>query len=395
MKQKEIKIDDYGYILPPERIARYPLPERDSCKLLVWKEGTPHDICFRDIVTTLSKGTLLVRNNTKVIPARLHMYKPTGGVIELFLLSPTTPNDYLLSLEAHQPVRWKTLVGNAKRWQPGQSLSLKLSLEGKSVTLWAERVEEEIAFSWEHATLFSFGEILDAAGEIPIPPYLERKSEPSDRLDYATVYAQWDGSVAAPTAGLHFTESLFDALVQRGIDHADVTLHVGAGTFLPVKSGTMAGHSMHSELCVVDRATLERILSHNAEIFAIGTTSVRTLESLYWLALDESANVSQWQPYLRRPHTSFISRRQALERLLNRLDEANSQQLVFSTELLIAPGYRFRMVDGMVTNFHQPKSTLLLLVAAMIGNDWRKLYDHALSSDYRFLSYGDACLLYV
>lgn len=407
MRPQDIRIEAFDYPLPPERIARHPLEQRDACRLLVAPAGydaAPEHRRFGELPGLLEPGTLLVRNNTRVIPARLLMRKPTGGGVEIFLLDPAEPAEYVRSFESRGQCEWMCLVGNLKRWHEG-----KVSLEGVGVHLDAEKLSApdaaglvRVRLGWKPADL-DFATLLELVGRIPIPPYLERDTEDSDATDYQTVYSRIRGSVAAPTAGLHFTPGLFAELERRGVEVRDVTLHVGAGTFKPVKSETMAGHEMHTERFSIGPELLESLvaaLKEGRKIVAVGTTSVRTLESLPLIGAKIASglepHISQWEPY--SEELLAVDTLSALESLLAYI-RANGE-LRASTALMIAPGFHWRLVGGMVTNFHQPKSTLLLLVSAFLerhGGDglrWRRLYDQALAiPGYRFLSYGDACLL--
>jgi S-adenosylmethionine:tRNA ribosyltransferase-isomerase len=399
-RPENIRIDDYSYDLPPERIARYPLAERDTSKMLVWEGKQITDSVFSDLPSLTGSNSLLVFNNTRVIRARLLFRKESGAAIEIFCLEPSEPHDFALSLASSEPVEWKCLVGNLKRWKNG---TLQAQFTGRygSGTLNADRIKPEgdafiVRFSWE-GTGTTFGEILEAMGHMPIPPYLDRDDEESDTLTYQTVYAAVEGSVAAPTAGLHFTPVVLDALARRGISRADITLHVSAGTFRPVKSEKISDHLMHTEHFFVTRETLLQL--RDSHMIAIGTTTVRTLESIYWLGVQHAEgrmvpgnipSVSQWEPYRSDPQMDMSA---ATDHVLTFLDENGSDILEAGTDIIIVPGYRFRAVRGMLTNFHQPRSTLLLLVAAFTGNAWKDIYDHALKSGYRFLSYGDCMLL--
>ncbi|MDE5829884.1 MAG: S-adenosylmethionine:tRNA ribosyltransferase-isomerase [Duncaniella sp.] len=404
-KPADISIEEYDYALPQERIALHPLAERDSCKLLYRDaSGRMSDHIFRDITDLLPSGSILVYNNTRVINARLRFRKGAahdGALIEIFCLEPVAPADYALNFASTHPVRWKCFVGNSKKWKEGD-LSMAVTVGGKSVVLSAARVGREgnasvIEFFWDEDSV-SFSEIIDAAGEIPIPPYLNRSTEDSDSDDYQTVFSHIEGSVAAPTAGLHFTPGLLDECRSRGIDTREVTLHVGAGTFQPVKTDTIGEHEMHSEFISVHRDLIAELADTDRPVIAVGTTSVRTLESLYQLGCylsqhdggKEIPELPQWYSYSdSHPH---LTRREAMEVIMKYLETAGSDTFVATTRLIIAPGYTYRMIDGMITNFHQPRSTLLLLVSALIGESWREAYAHALEADYRFLSYGDACL---
>lgn len=403
MNVQSISIHDYSYTLEEERIAKYPLPERSSSRLLVYRNGEINDRLFVNLAEELPEGAVLVRNNSRVIHARLLFQRPTGAQVEVFCLEPSEPSSYELSLQSHQSCVWHCMLGNAKRWRVGSTpLVRELELpELGLVHLSAERIEESlIRFSWDNEA-YSFASILDAMGVLPIPPYLNRESEKQDDETYQTVYAKPEGSVAAPTAGLHFTEDIFAELADRGHKVLDLTLHVGAGTFRPVKSDTIGEHEMHRELVTIERSLLTELHSHLESIVAIGTTSVRSLESLYQLALCILHNptispselaVEQWSAYNEHSDTA-PSTAEALEVLMDYMDRFGLIRLSFPTSILIAPGYRFRLVRGLITNFHQPQSTLLLLIGAFLGKDWRKVYNHALEGDYRFLSYGDSSLL--
>jgi len=402
---RNIKIDDYNYELPGERIALHPLAVRDACKLLTFRDGVIADHVFSDLPELLPPHAMLVRNDTRVINARLRFVKSTGAVIEIFCLEPHEPVDYVLAFAARGRCSWQCLVGNAKRWKDGV-LSLDVDTPSGRTVLTAMRAalppaadnSRTIIFEWDNEAV-AFADIIAAVGEIPIPPYLNRKSEASDAKDYQTVYSRVDGSVAAPTAGLHFTPELLASLPSHGIDVRSVTLHVGAGTFRPVKSERISGHDMHSEFIAVSADLIAELAETvgRRPVVAIGTTSVRTLESLYhagclirqgcW-----TGEVPQWAPY--DGGAADISPREALSALSDELTATGSDVFTAHTRIIIAPGYGYRIVDAMVTNFHQPCSTLLLLVSAFIGDEWRRVYDHALASGYRFLSYGDACLFY-
>ena len=396
---KHISIEDYDYPLPEGRIAKYPLAERDASKLLVLKDNGISESQFRYVGDFLPENALLVFNETKVIRARLQFRKATGSRIEVFCLEPE--NDYQVAFAATSPVRWKCLIGNAKRWKEGK-LSMELTVNGEAVTLQAERLMQndqyaEIEFSWSPASL-PFATVLEAAGEIPLPPYLHRDAEPDDRDRYQTVFARYDGSVAAPTAGLHFTQPLIAALREKGFMFDEVTLHVGAGTFKPVATDTIGEHAMHSETIIVRKSLLQHLMTHIGKpVIPVGTTSTRTLESLYWIGmmLKEQGldlrplHVGQWYPY--GDHAPLTTR-EALQLVLDYLDRHGLTRLEASTSLMIAPSYRMRVITGLITNFHQPKSTLLLLVSALIGERWKDCYRFALDHGFRFLSYGDSCL---
>lgn len=406
MNPKTIRIEDYDYCLPDDRIARHPLPRRDACKLLTAHRSSAdrdtaivfNDDIFSNIGNHLPPGATLVANDTRVINARIVMHKPGGARIEIFCLEPHEPADYESSFGARGHCSWKCLVGNAKRWKEG-SLTTTMSMSsGTSVSLRATRTHDHqiILFDWSPAEL-SFSEVIAAVGEIPIPPYLNRPSEATDAEDYQTVYSHVEGSVAAPTAGLHFTRALLDKLDTSSFKRLEVTLHVGAGTFKPVKSDTIGDHDMHSEFICVSRDVIAQLANSGVNnIIAVGTTSVRTLESIYHIGRLIKAGlwhgeVGQWVPY----DTSIpdIAVEDAFAAVLEYLDAEGTATLMAHTKIIIVPGYRYRIIDGMITNFHQPKSTLLLLVSAFLGdNVWRNVYAHALASGYRFLSYGDACL---
>lgn len=396
---KDISIEAYDYPLPEDRIAKYPLAERDASKLLVLKDNVISESQFKHVGEYLPKDALLVFNETKVIRARLQFHKTTGSRIEVFCLEPE--QDYQMAFSACSPVRWKCLVGNAKRWKEGK-LSMELSVKGEKVSLFAERLAHndqysEIEFSWLPENL-SFAAVLEAAGEIPLPPYLHRDAEPDDRDRYQTVFARYDGSVAAPTAGLHFTQPLIAELRDEGFGFDEVTLHVGAGTFRPVATETIGEHAMHSETIIVRKSLIENLIQHFGKpVIPVGTTSTRTLESLYWIGvmLKEQGDalrplhVEQWFPY--ETHAP-LSATEALQGILAYLDKHGLTRLEASTALMIAPSYKMRIITGLITNFHQPKSTLLLLVSALIGERWKDCYRFALDHGFRFLSYGDSCL---
>lgn len=404
---RSISILDYSYHLPDNKIAYHPLAERDASKLLVYKEGTIATDSYRNIASHIPKNSLLVFNNTKVIEARLLFKKTTGGVIEIFCLEPHEQYpDITTAMLQKEKVWWKCLVGGASKWKRGQVLEKKI----KDVVLYATCIEKNnhtfiIELSWSPTTL-SFAEVLHHAGAIPLPPYIKRAAEEEDKDRYQTIYAGTHGSVAAPTAGLHFTERIFRDLNEKNIHTDFVTLHVGAGTFKPVSAAKMEDHDMHAEWIDVSRNTIETLLNHpDQDIIPVGTTSLRTIESLYWLgvkyevgntkyggASENLEMLKQWDAYeLAKENTPV---KKSLESLLQWLDKNKLDRLVTKTQILIAPGYEFKIAKGLITNFHQPQSTLLLLVAAFIGKDWRKVYDHALQNDFRFLSYGDGCLLW-
>ena len=398
---QEIAIAEYDYPLPDERIAKYPLAERDTSKLLLYRSGEIIEEKFSNLPSFIPQGALMVFNNTRVIQARLRFRKETGAQIEVFCLEPERPADYQQMFQETRECVWQCLVGNSNRWKSGV-LSQVISIAGVDVTLSVERVSSAasvnlVRFSWDGG--FSFAELLDAAGELPIPPYLNRKTEESDKNTYQTVYSKIKGSVAAPTAGLHFTPSVLAALDAAGVQRGEVTLHVGAGTFKPVKSELIADHAMHEEYIEVQRSLIERLVAAGGAAVAVGTTSVRTLESLYFLGeqvyespdiAEDELFVGQWTPY-NKPHA--LPAVEALQAVLRWMDVKGVDRVHSHTQIMIAPGYEFRIVKAIVTNFHQPKSTLLLLVSAFIGGDWRRVYDYALENGFRFLSYGDSSLL--
>jgi len=400
-KVKEIHIDDFNYNLPFERIAKYPLQERDQSKLLVWENGSITESVFRNISEFIPGNALLVFNNTKVIQARLIFRKTTGAHIEIFCLEPKEPSDYAQAFAQNKSCTWLCLIGNSKRWKEGK---LEYRMNDSNCT--AERLESYgethlIRFEWDNPER-TFADVLEQCGELPIPPYLNRKTEACDNETYQTIYSKIKGSVAAPTAGLHFTKAVFQSLQAKKIAVEELTLHVGAGTFKPVKSKTLSDHEMHSEWFSVKKTTIEQLIKREGQIYAVGTTSVRTLESLYYLGLILEKNpevlpkelmISQWMPYQENESRPAISATEALIRLLNFMERNRLETLTTRTQILIAPGYSFKIVNGMITNFHQPKSTLLLLISAWVGDRWKEIYDYALTYDFRFLSYGDSSLL--
>ena len=445
---EEILIEDYNYPLPDERIAKYPLAKRDTSKLLVYRDGQVSEDMFARVGEYLPTNSLLIYNNTRVIQARLEFYKNAvqefrssgvtseqaqgatkpstplnnevtrGARIEIFCLEPLSPHDYQLALGATDGCTWKCMIGNAKKWKSG-ALSLTTTLSsGQEVTLFAEKGEQTgntfaVRFWWNTPAFnlspltsnqnISFAEILDAVGELPIPPYLNRKTEESDKTTYQTVYSRIKGSVAAPTAGLHFTDEVLDGLRTKGVQTAEVTLHVGAGTFQPVKVANANEHTMHTEIIAVPRDTITTLMDNLGHVVAVGTTSMRTLESLYFLGAQlytlcstpdtphAALSVAQFEPY-DREYT--LTTQQALQAIVDYLDSTNQDVLHAETQIMIKPGYQFHVVDQLITNFHQPKSTLLLLVSAFVGGDWYTIYDYALAHDFRFLSYGDSSILF-
>ena len=407
METKHIHIKDYNYSLPDERIAKFPLAQRDHSKLLLYKHGEVSEDVFYNIPNHLPEGALMVFNNTKVIQARLHFRKSTGALIEVFLLEPYLPADYEQMFQTTGVCSWLCMIGNLKKWK-GETLRRTFDVKGREVTLSAERREDvgksyRVDFTWDDNTV-SFAELLDSVGELPIPPYLNRETQESDKTTYQTVYSKIKGSVAAPTAGLHFTSDVLASLDAHGIDREEVTLHVGAGTFKPVKSEEIQDHEMHTEYICVHRQTLEKLIKHNACAIAVGTTSVRTLESLYYMGVkleknldlsEDELHVCQWEPYEGETceMAANVTPLKAIQNILAYLDRHSLNSLHSSTQIIIAPGYEYKIVKMLVTNFHQPQSTLLLLVSAFLHGDWHKIYDYALAHDFRFLSYGDSSLL--
>lgn len=402
---KHIRISEFNYPLPDERIAKFPLPVRDQSKLLLYRHGEVTEDIFASLPDYLPANSLMIFNNTKVIQARLHFHKETGALIEVFCLEPVQPNDYALNFQQTEHAAWLCMIGNLKKWKEG-ALKREITVKGKPLTLTAERgachgTSHWVDFRWNNPEI-TFADILEVFGELPIPPYLNRETQESDKETYQTVYSKIKGSVAAPTAGLHFTPRVLDALREKGVALEELTLHVGAGTFKPVKSEEIEGHEMHTEYISVNRSTLEKLVAHEGKAIAVGTTSVRTLESLYHIgvtllhnpnATEEDLHVKQWQPYETALETAATPAVDALQAIIAYLDRHHMETLHSSTQIIIAPGYEYRIVKAMVTNFHQPQSTLLLLVSAFLHGDWRKIYDYALTHDFRFLSYGDSSLL--
>ena len=397
----EIHIEDYNYPLPDERIAKYPLDKRDSSKLLKYKDGEIEDYNFRSLPDLLEEGSLMVFNDTKVVPARLHFQRSTGAHIEIFCLEPVLPEEYVSMFAVTERCRWKCIVGNVKRWK-SDTLYLYNPDGNASVAemdLRADLVERQgetsvVEFSWDNGAPFS--RVLEICGSVPIPPYLNRDTEDVDLERYQTLYARYRGSVAAPTAGLHFSEKVLESIRNKGIDIETVCLHVGAGTFLPVKSSLVSEHTMHREPFVVTLAFLKKLLERKGRLVAVGTTSVRTLESLYYAGVKCLENgvpgdVCQWEPYEREYKWSF---EEALRAMICYLEENGLQSVQLGTSIIIVPGYEFKVVDILVTNFHQPQSTLLLLISAFVGGNWKAIYDHALGDGFRFLSYGDSSILF-
>lgn len=395
-----IYIDEYDYALPDDRIAKYPLPKRDSSKLLFYQQGKIHESVFSNIADFVPENTLLVYNNTRVIQARMLFHKITGAQIEIFCLEPDSPADYAQSLGSVHSCIWKCMIGNLKKWKEG-ALVKKISIANEECELKATLVSTEgnthkVHFEWNNNEIH-FADILENAGELPIPPYLHRKTEESDLTNYQTVYSKIKGSVAAPTAGLHFTNEVFESLKNNNVQFEEVTLHVGAGTFQPVKTRDIAEHHMHTEVISVQRKTIEKLIANYGQIVAVGTTSVRTLESLYYIGVqlkegrgEDALRVSQWTPYNIEQEYDTC---EILNEILKYLDRMQTDTLHADTQIMIRPGYKFRVINGMITNFHQPKSTLLLLVSAFVDGNWKSIYDYAMSHDFRFLSYGDSSLL--
>ncbi len=393
---------EYEYDLPEDRIAKFPLSGRDQSKLLFYQQGKISETQFHQLPDLLPQGPLLVFNNTKVIQARMHFRKETGAWIEVFCLEPHRPADYAQSFQSRERVSWWCLIGNLKKWKEGP-LVRELTVLNKKIRLSVIKGERsdtchQVTFSWDDPEI-TFADILDAIGELPIPPYLNRETEESDKETYQTVYSRIEGSVAAPTAGLHFTPQVLQELSDRGVESAELTLHVGAGTFKPVKTEDIAAHTMHTEWFSVSLNMIQRLIAHKGEAIAVGTTSVRTLESLYYMGLMlfqnpdstlENLSVSQWQPYQVQDSIGPV---QALECVREYMVRHKLEVLHSRTQIMIAPGFRYHIVKAMITNFHQPKSTLLLLVSAFVNGNWKGIYDYALTHDFRFLSYGDSSLL--
>ncbi len=396
---KNIKINDFTYNLPEEQIAKYPISERDNSKILIHKNGLIKEDVFRNSPNYIPENAQLVFNNTRVIHARLFFRKTTGAKIEIFCLEPVTPADYEISFQQKERVVWKCMVGNSKKWKTGV-LNREVEIDGETIELSATKIGQEgnsflIEFNWNKP--ISFAEIIEHTGTLPIPPYLNRETEESDEDTYQTVYAKIDGSVAAPTAGLHFTDEVLKTVAAKNIAIKEITLHVGAGTFQPVKSETISGHKMHHETVIIQKNIIEDFIENHDAIIAVGTTSVRSLESLFWLGVQlengafnqNNPEVLQWEPY----NTEVkISTKKSLKNIVDYLNKTNRSAIQFSTQIIILPGYKFKIISGMFTNFHQPQSTLLLLISAFLGDEWRKVYDYALANNFRFLSYGDSNL---
>ena len=402
---RTLSIKDFSYSLPEERIAKYPLAERDASKLLIYKEGIIAEDIYRNIDRQIPKDSILVFNDTKVVEARLLFQKSTGGVIEIFCLEPHEQYpDITTAMLQHEKVLWHCLIGGASKWKHGQILKKKINYNSKDLVLNARYIEKEVdsfivELSWNDLSL-SIAEVLHLFGAIPLPPYIKREAEISDAERYQTVYAHYEGSVAAPTAGLHFTETVFKKLKEKKIQRDFITLHVGAGTFKPVKTEVMKDHEMHAEYFTVSKSLIQNLIEHlDKNIVAVGTTSLRTLESLYWLGVKQSIvnspqslEITQWEVYDHKE--KIISAKEVLENLIKWMTAKDLNTLTAKTQIIIAPGYQFKIVNGLITNFHQPQSTLLLLVAAFIGESWKKVYDYAFENNFRFLSYGDGSLLW-
>ena len=398
---QNIHIEDYNYLLPDEKIAKYPLEQRDNSKLLLYRNGEISESVFSSIHQYIPQNSLLIYNNTKVIQARLHFKKATGAQIEIFCLEPNKPHYYALILQETKKCSWICLIGNLKKWKEGELIK-ELTINGHKVILTAKRIDSfadshVVEFEWDNESI-TFSDLLESGGELPIPPYLNRETEEKDKETYQTVFSKIKGSVAAPTAGLHFTPDVFAHLKEKGVKTDEVTLHVGAGTFKPVKSETIEEHIMHSEFISVSKNTILNLINHKEKVIAVGTTSVRTLESLYYLGVqlgtEEDAKdlrVTQWQPYNEANNT--LTKEEALKNILQYMEQNNLQSIFADTQIMIAPGYQFKIVDGIITNFHQPQSTLLLLVSAFVKGNWKEIYNYALTHNFRFLSYGDSSLL--
>ena len=402
MKTENIHISDYNYLLPDDKIAKFPKEQRDQSKLLVYQSGKIKEDIFYNLPKYLPKNSLMIFNNTKVIQARLHFKKVSGALIEIFLLEPSMPTDYELMFQTKGYCEWLCLIGNLKKWKEG-ILVKEFIYNGETVRIEATKKESigtshKVALKWDNTSL-SFAELIDLIGELPIPPYLNRETEESDKTTYQTIYSKINGSVAAPTAGLHFTNNVLQDLDSYGIEREELTLHVGAGTFKPVKSEELSGHDMHTEYISVSKQTLEKLLSYDSSAIAVGTTSVRTIESLYYMGVklhsnpdlsEQELHITQWEPYKVK---SSLTATEAIEEIIKYLDRNNVSTLHSSTQIMIAPGYNYKIVKLLITNFHQPQSTLLLLVSAFVKGNWKTIYDYALAHDFRFLSYGDSSLL--
>lgn len=402
MEIPKIDLSEYEYTLPDERIAKFPLEKRDASKLLHYRDGKINHFHFYDIPDLLPADTLLVYNDTKVIPARLIFQRETGAKIEIFLLQPIAPTTVIPEIMlAKHPVTWETMIGNAKKWKVGEILKGRVEIKDQEVILSAKlisREKKQVEFSWDNAAI-AFVDLVEASGEVPLPPYLNRKPNENDKSRYQTVYSKKEGAVAAPTAGLHFTGEVFEKLRKKGIQEAEVTLHVSAGTFQPIKAQNVLEHPMHSEQIQVTKATIQKLLDQKGKTVAVGTTSVRTLESLFWYGVKlmegegKDFFIHKLFPYERR---KFVpSRNESLQAILDEMEMTGTETILGNTEIFIFPGYSYQMIEGLITNFHQPGSTLILLIATILGEDWKKVYTEALEEDYRFLSYGDSSLLWI
>lgn len=403
LRKKDIDLADFNYLLPDERIAQYPVSERDMSKLLISENNSIKEAVFRNIDEYIPVDHLLVFNNTRVVRARIRFQKDTGASIEVFCIEPLIPSDYERSFNSKGNVVWKCIVGNLKKWKKG-SLIKPFHYLGVLYELTAEKLNSledawEIRFAWNCPEI-SFTDVLDLTGHIPLPPYISREDKEEDTRRYQTIYAKVKGSVAAPTAGLHFTDLVFEKLREKGVKSSEITLHVGAGTFQQIKSNNIADHDMHCEHFIVTAKTIETILENTGKIIAVGTTSVRTIESLYWIGIKlsgkgsditEDLSIGQWEPY---KLDSWCSAETSLKIILDLMNKTGRSYLNVSTKIMIVPGYEFKMTNGMITNFHQPESTLLLLVAAWTGSKWKEIYNYAMNNDFRFLSYGDCSLLF-
>lgn len=402
MEIPEISLREYEYTLPEERIAKFPLEKRDASKLLHFQDGQIKHFHFYNLPDLLAAGTLLVYNDTKVIPARLIFQRETGARIEIFLLQPIAPTTVIPEIMlAMYPVTWETMIGNAKKWKDGEILRGQVQVKGREVILSAKLVNREtkaVEFSWDTPEI-AFVDLVEASGEVPLPPYLNRKPNEADKSRYQTVYSKKEGAVAAPTAGLHFTEEVFQKLRAKGIREAQVTLHVSAGTFQPIKAESVLEHPMHSEQIQVSREIIEKLLAQNGKTVAVGTTSVRTLESLFWYGVKllegkgEDFLIEKLFAY--RTRGTVPTKVESLQAIMEYMEKNGLESIMGSTEIFIFPGYRYRMIEGLITNFHQPGSTLILLIATILGEDWKKVYREAMESEYRFLSYGDSSLLWL
>lgn len=402
MEIPQINLNEYEYTLPEDRIAKFPLEKRDSSKLLQYRLGEIQHFHFYDLPGLLPADALLVYNDTKVIPARLIFQRETGARIEIFLLQPTAPTTVISEIMlAKHPVIWETMIGNAKKWKDGELLTGQVLVKGQDVILTAKLVDRDtklVEFSWDNPSV-AFVDLVEASGEVPLPPYLNRKPNEEDKSRYQTVYSKNEGAVAAPTAGLHFTEEVFDNLRKKGIREAQLTLHVSAGTFQPITAKNVIEHPMHSEQIQVTRETIAMLLAEKGKTIAVGTTSVRTLESLFWYGVKliegkgEELAIAKLFPYEKRNH--IPSKQESMKAILDLMEKKGADTVLGNTEIFIFPGYQYQMVDGLITNFHQPGSTLILLIATILGEDWKKVYQEALNEDYRFLSYGDSSLLWI